>query len=67
VKLRGVSKGNAIGLLSHRAANFGHTVANTDDGGLAGGVKIAATVGVNDPNAFAADSDRILLAQVSGK
>jgi hypothetical protein len=42
-------------------------VANADDGGLAGGVKIAATVGVNDPTAFAADSDRILLAQVSGK
>jgi hypothetical protein len=67
VELRSVSKGDAIGLLGHGPANFGHTVANTDDGGLAGGVKIAATFGVNDPTTFAADSDGILFAEIARK
>lgn len=59
VELRSVSKSDAIGLLGHGAADFGDAVANTDDGGLAGSVKIAAAFGVDDPTAFAANSDGI--------
>jgi hypothetical protein len=62
-----VRKSNATGLLGHGAADFGHTMANTDDRRLAGSVKITAPLGVHDPTAFAAYSDGILLAEVTGK
>ena len=41
MELRSVGEGDAIGLLSHGAANFGYAVANTDDRGLAGSVEIS--------------------------
>jgi hypothetical protein len=67
MELRSVGKGNAIGLLGHGAADFGHAVTNTDDRGLAGSVKIAAAFGVNDPTAFTPDSDGILFAEIARK
>jgi hypothetical protein len=67
VKLRSVRKGDAVGLLGHGTANFGYTVANTDNGGLAGSVKITATVGINNPTAIAADGDGILFAEIARK
>ena len=67
MELGGVGEGDAIGLLSHGAADFRDTVADADDGSLAGGVKVAAAVGGDDPAAFAADGDGILLAKIAGK
>ncbi len=67
VELRSVRKGDSIGLLGHGTANFGHTVANTNNGGLAGSVKITTTVGINNPTAFTADSDGILFAEIARK
>ena len=67
MKLRGVGKGDAIRLLGHGATDFGDAVADADDGGLAGGVEVAATVGGGDPAAFAANGDGIILAKIAGK
>jgi hypothetical protein len=67
MELRRVSKRDAIGLFGHGAANFRHTVADAYDGGLAGSVEIATSFGVNDPTAFAADSDGILFAEIARK
>jgi hypothetical protein len=58
MKLRGVREGNLRGLFRHGAADFGDTVADADDGGLAGGVEVAAAARIGDPAAFAAHSDR---------
>jgi hypothetical protein len=54
-------------LFGHGAADFGDTVADTDDGSLAGGIEIAAPVGVYDPTTFAADRYGILFAKVARK
>jgi len=67
VELRGVGEGDAIGLLGHSAADFANTVTDADDGGLAGGVEVAAAVGGNDPAAFAANGDGIIFAKIAGK
>jgi len=67
VELRGVGEGNPIGLLGHGAADFRDTVADADDGGLAGSVEIAAAIGVDDPAAFAAHGDGIIFAKIAGK
>jgi len=67
MKLRGVGEGDATRLLGHGAADFGDAVADADDGGLAGGVEVVAAVGGDDPAAFAADGDRIVLAKIAGK
>lgn len=67
VELRGVGEGEAARLFGHGAADFADTVADADDGGLAGGVEVAAAVGGDDPAAFAADGDGIILAKITGK
>ena len=67
VELRGVGKGDATRLLGHGAADLGDTVADADDGGLAGGIEIAAAVGGDDPAAFTADGDGIIFAKIAGK
>ena len=67
VELRGVGEGDAARLFGHGAADFGDSVADADDGGLAGGVEVAAAVGGDDPAAFAADGDGIILAKIAGK
>jgi predicted metalloprotease with PDZ domain len=67
VKLRGMGEGDAVGLLCHSAADFAHAVADADDSGLARSVEEAAAVGGDDPAAFPADGDRIILAKIAGK
>ena len=67
MELRGVGKGDATRLLGHGAADFGDAVADADDGGLAGGVEVAAASGIDDPAALAADGDRIIFAKIAGK
>ncbi len=67
MELRGVGEGDATRLLGHGAADFGDTVADADDGGLAGGVEVAAAVGGDDPAAFAADGDGIVFAKIAGE
>jgi len=67
MELRGVGEGDATRLLGHGAADFGDTVADADDRGLAGGVEVAAAVGGDDPAAFAADGDGIVFAKIAGK
>lgn len=67
MELRGVGEGDAIRLLGHSAADFGNAVADADDGGLAGGVEVAAAIGGDDPAAFTANGDRIVFAKIAGK
>ena len=67
VELGGVGKGDAIGLLGHSAADFANPVADADNGGLAGGVEVAAAVGGDDPAAFSALGDGIIFAKIAGK
>src|SRR5258708_35508782 len=67
MELRGVGEGNPIGLLGHGAADFRNTVADADDGGLAGSVEVAAAIGVDDPAAFAEHGDGIIFAKIAGK
>jgi hypothetical protein len=67
MKLRGVGEGDATRLFGHGAADFGDTVADTDDGGLAGGVEETAAVGGDDPAAFAANRYGIIFAKIAGK
>jgi hypothetical protein len=67
MELRGVSEGDATRLLGHGSADFGDTVADADDGGLAGGVEVAAAVGRDDPAAFATDGDGIVFAKIAGE
>ena len=67
MELRGVGEGDATRLFGHGTADFLDAVANADDGGLAGGVEVAAAVGGDDPAAFATDSDGIILAKIAGK
>lgn len=67
VELRGVGKGDAVGLLGHGTADFRDTVANADDSGLAGGVEVTAAVSGDDPATFAANGDGIIFAKIAGK
>jgi hypothetical protein len=67
VELRGVGKGDAIGLLGHGAADFRDTVADADDSSLTGGVEVATAVGGDDPATFTANSDGIIFAKIAGK
>ena len=67
MELRGVGEGDAIGLFGHSAADFQDAVADADNGGLAGGVEVAAAVGGDDPATFAADGDGIIFAKIAGK
>jgi len=67
MELRGVGEGDATRLFGHGTADFGDPVANADDGGLAGGVEVAAAVGGDDPAAFAANGDGIIFAKIAGK
>jgi len=62
-----VGEGDATRLLGHGATDFGDTVADADDGGLAGGVEVAAAVGGDDPAAFAADGDGVVFAKIAGE
>ena len=63
--MRGVGKGDLIGLLRHRTADFGDAVADANDSSLTGGVEIASTVIGDDPTAFTANSDRIILTKIA--
>ena len=65
--MRGVGKGDAIGLVGHGTADFGDAVADANDGSLAGGVEVAAAVGGGDPATFAADGNGIIFAKIAGK
>jgi len=67
VELRGVGKGDATRLFGHGAADFWYAVADADDSGLAGSVEVAAAVGSDDPAAFAANGDGIILAKIAGE
>jgi predicted metalloprotease with PDZ domain len=67
VELRSVGEGDATRLLGHGAADFGNTVADADDGGLAGGIEVAAAIGGDNPAAFAADGDGVVFAKIAGK
>jgi predicted metalloprotease with PDZ domain len=62
-----MGEGDAIGLLGHGAADFWDTVADADDGGLAGGVEVAAAIGGDDPAAFAANGDGIIFMKIARK
>ena len=42
-------------------------MADADDGGLAGGVEIAAAVGGDNPATFPANGDWIIFAKIAGK
>ena len=53
-ELRGVREGKLRGLLGHGTTDFGHAVADANDGGLAAGVEEAAASLIDDPAAFAA-------------
>jgi hypothetical protein len=52
-------------LLGQGAANFGDSVANADDGGLTARIEEATAALIDDPAAFAADREWILLAEIS--
>ena len=67
VELRGVGECDATRRLGHGAADFGDTVADADDGCLAGGVEVAAAVGSDDPATFAANGDGVVFAKITGK
>ena len=67
MELRGVGEGDATRLFGHGAADFGDTVADADNRSLAGGVQVAAAVGVDDPAAFSANGDGIVFPKIAGK
>ena len=67
MELRGVGERDTTRLIGHGAADFGDPVADADDGGLTGGIKVAAAVGIDDPAAFAANGDGIILAKIAGE
>ena len=52
-------------MLSDCSTDFGHAVADADDGGLAGCVEIATSRGVDNPAAFAANGDWKLFAEIA--
>ena len=67
MELRGVGERDTTRLIGHGAADFGDPVADADDGGLTGGIKVAAAVGIDDPAAFAASGDWKIFAKIAGK
>ena len=67
MKLCGVRKGNLRGLLGHGAADFLHAVPDTDYRGLSGSIQESTALIVDDPAAFAANSDRKSLFEIAGK
>ena len=62
-----MGESDAVGLLGHGAADFGNTMADADDCGLAGGVEVTAAVGGDDPATFTTNSDGIIFAKIAGK
>ena len=46
-------------------ADFWNTMADADDGSLAAGIEVTATVFINDPATFAACGNRIGFAEIS--
>jgi hypothetical protein len=62
-----VREGNLRGLLGHGAADFVNAVANADHGSLAGSVQESTALFVDDPAAFAANSNGKSLFEIAGK
>ena len=58
MKLSHMSEGDLRSLFGHCAADFGDSVTDADDGGLAGCVQQTAAVGSENPGPFAAHRDR---------
>src|SRR5262249_38730810 len=67
MKLRRVRKSDLRCLLGHRAADLRDTVADADDGGLPRSVQQPATIGSENPGAFAANRDGQILLEISRK
>ena len=65
MELRSMRECELRGLLGHGAADFGDAVADVDDRGLACGIQKTAAIGRNNPAAFAAHGDGIILAEIS--
>jgi hypothetical protein len=62
-----MSVGELSGLLRHRPANLGNSVANRNDRGTAGSVEIALASRCEDKTSFAANGPRIRLQEISRK
>ena len=67
MELRRMRKSDLRGLRGHGVGNGLNAVADADDGGLAGSVKIFLAVGREDPGAFAADGGGERFFEIAGK
>src|SRR5882672_9384041 len=67
MKLRRVRKGDLRGLLGHGTADFLHAMADADHGSLPGSVQESTALFVDDPAAFAANSNGKSLFEITGK
>src|ERR1700686_5248401 len=67
MKLRSVREGDLRRLLGHGAADFGDSVTDADDGGLAGSVEKAVTVGRDDPATLPTNGNGIVFFEIAGE
>jgi hypothetical protein len=67
MELRRVGEGDLRSLFGHCATDFGDSVTDADDGGLAGCVEETAGVGAKNPGTFAAHGDRQVFAKIPGE
>ena len=67
MKLSRMGKRKPRSLFRHRAADFAHAVADADYRGLARGIEVSPSPGVNDPAALAANGDGKVLAEIARK
>ncbi len=67
VKLRSMRESNLRRLLGHGAADFGDTVTDVDDRGLAGSVEKPAAIVSDNPATFPARGNRKVLVEMAGE
>jgi len=67
MKLRSMRKSDLRRLLGHGAADFGDSVTDADDSGLAGSVKKAAAVGRDDPATVPTNCNGIGFLEIAGE
>jgi len=67
MKLRSVRESDLRRLLGHGAADFGDSVTDTDDGGLAGSVEESAAAPVDDPATLPTNGNGIVFLEIAGE
>src|SRR5258708_16678261 len=67
MKLRSVRESDLRRLLGHGAADFGDSVTDTDNGGLAGSVEESAAAPVDDPATLPTNGNGIVFLEIAGE